>query len=367
MAVECPLARGKVLVEWRLWRLTCAGCCCFLLSVLLYTVHITFPGCLPLLDEPPLSHFVQFFTFSLNVALASAIFPYMRSNAAGSLTSHLTAATCLVVAANLILIFVRTCSKTHPCWRVVVTFSALMNGIPMCVCMRLAAGFDIDFWKEIRVAIALAGCFQIVRTLLLLALLGDSEHLFPPRKKSFAGATAYGCFLLLVALITKPSFRMGLSNACGIASVQAMRLADLCLQETPLSLNLEFESNHDDESIGISEYAFGSIPTKLTAFSPHRLECHLPARTASSRSNGSLGTLASSDDFSPSTFVLSSHLPPGSGKALSPSADEDRVSAIEGRIAPSSCRDSLRGGYSSFSMRQALRLLRRLRPSRKAE
>lgn len=300
--VKSALLAADIRVAW----CTCVLICWSGGNLLLYFLYLAFPDDFTMLWFTH-SIYAQILSFGVGLILFAACFPdAAHAKAPGFRTRTLASAALCFADARVLLVYFRTCSRPHPCWGLVVTFGAVMV-LPMtCAILRCAAGYHAGFWKHMRLSLAIAGTFQLLRTLLILAILGGADTVFPPGDKSLMEAIAIGIFFLTVAFVEGPSFRLALSNACGVAPLYALRLADLCQPDVPLWLNLEFERSHDGESTEMSESEHGDVPSAPTVF-PHKLQWHPSHRTACTRSC-SLGSLASSDDFAPYAVVQSSNL-----------------------------------------------------------
>ncbi|KAL3902661.1 MAG: hypothetical protein SGPRY_011976 [Prymnesium sp.] len=290
--LSCALAAADARVAWS----ACGLLVCSALHLLLSLLFLAFPAHFPLLRFTR-TYGSQLLAFCVGLLVFVACFPgAAHAKTPGFRTRALTAAELCFSSARILLLYIQTCSRPHPCWGLVVTFGAMINLPLVFVVLKAAAGYDMHFWRELRLSAALAGILQILRSLLILAILGGDDPVFPPENRSFLGSVAIGGSLLLVALVLTPPFRLALSNACGIASLYALRLADMCQPDEPL----ETEHSRDSESTEISESEEDCVPTVLTTFPAHEVQLHPPYYRPSKCDSGSLGSLASSDDFATS-------------------------------------------------------------------
>ncbi|KAL3894825.1 MAG: hypothetical protein SGPRY_013699, partial [Prymnesium sp.] len=307
-----PVSRALAAADARVAWCVCAFVCASSLNLLLYFLFLAFPRHFPALAFAH-SQLAQLLTFGLNVSFYAACLPDVaHAKAPGARTRTLAKVWLCFTSARAFLVYFNLCARPHPCWRVVVTFGALVILPPMLVILRAATDYGTDFWKELRLSVALAGGFQVLGSLLLRANLSGAEEVYLHGGKSFARSLALGVFMVMFAFVSRPTFRLALSNACGIESLYALRLADLCQPDLPRRFNLESEQSCDGESTETSDSKCIHKPTALTAFVPHELQWRGPHRTASALDSGSFGSLVSSDDFAPYAGAV-----PGKGPTAS--------------------------------------------------
>ncbi|KAL3928638.1 MAG: hypothetical protein SGPRY_002302 [Prymnesium sp.] len=260
-------------------------------------------------------HLARFLTNIVNALLFSAGFPHVGTKASDLRTRVLSSTTCMVGAMGFVLLCACIYLVPHPFWIVVVFLCEVMTAPSTCVCVRYAAGYGTDFWREVRASLFVSGCSQILRSL-LFAILGIDNPILPPGEKSLTGASAFGGFTLLLAFVTKPSFRLAFSNTCGIS----LYILHLAILDTPSWL----KPTEDGTSPDVSESEYGFMPAVLETFPSSLRWRRRIIHTASSSKSGSLRSLASSDDFSPFTMALAVNVPRDVVRANEGQADATR-------------------------------------------
>jgi hypothetical protein len=207
------------------------------------------------------------------------------------------------------IVWLRACSRPHPCWAIQASFGGLI-AVPFVVAAATySTGWCRKAWKAYRIAAGLAGTVQISRVLLMRTVLRD-EPLYPPANQTYEGALMFGVSLLLSSIPMTPAIRLHISAAVGIASLRILHLTDLVEAEPLLTSTGCAEAMKGKEEDALSGCASDAwvasrLASEVPTNQPLQAQPQLPSarrvdlacNVASSGWRSSSSSLVSSDDF----------------------------------------------------------------------